>query len=146
MRQDPKAAVGSLFSLPLLQPDRPPPPLPHEAETPEKRGHAGAEAALRHADEVMPPAEPGWGDRAMSFARVWMSGRTEGDFAIEDIREAFEQWGNPPPPNNNAWGAIGRRIVKDCLAIRTGAYRQARIKSSNARAVSLYRYIGHGER
>lgn len=104
-----------------------------------ERGVAGAQAALDHADGASTVRLSAWSDDAWAFTRRWVrSILTAGEFALEDVRVAFEAE-HPTPPNNNAWGAIGRRLVREKVAVRTGNYRTAKIASSNGRAVALYR-------
>lgn len=105
-----------------------------------QRGIDGAQAALDHADGVTTVGTDSWSDQAWAFTRRWIRGAHPSvEFALEEVRLDFEEAGNPVPPNNNAWGAIGRRIIREKLAKRTGSYRPARIASSNGRAVALYR-------
>lgn len=101
------------------------------------RGIDGSNAAMANADGQTTVGTSTWSAAVWAFATSWVSVQP-GDFAVEDIRADYEALpGAMRPPSNNAWGAIGRQIHK--IAEPTGQYRAARIKSSNGRAVALYR-------
>jgi hypothetical protein len=136
MKPNPKAAVGDMFAAPT----QPITPAPAVVDPPagRERGIEGGEAAIAHADGVGTVGDPPWSERAWLFMRAWVGRQSIGStFAVEDVRVAWEEAGNPVPPNNNSWGPLGRRLVREKVAVRAG-YREAHIKSSNGRAVALY--------
>lgn len=104
-----------------------------------QQGIEGAEAARAHADGVSTVGDTTWSEKAFAFTRRWVARQSiDSTFALENVRIAWEAEENPLPPNNNAWGAIARRMVRDKIAVPAG-FGQATIKSSNGRAVALYR-------
>lgn len=142
MRTRKAAAVGDLFAPPEpASNDLAPVPAPAEVDPAagRERGIEGGEAALDHADAIATAGDEAWSERAYAFICAWVASQPlSARFAVEDVRVAWEAAENPVPPNNNAWGPLGRRLMRDRIVMRAG-YRPATIKTSNGRAVAVYR-------
>ena len=141
MRKSPPAAISDLFA--------PPADLPAPAEVDQAegiaRGQAGAAAAAANADGVGTVGTEPWSETAFKFASLWVKRLAlDQRFALEEVRVDFEKAGLPLPPSNNAWGSIARRLMRDKLVKRDG-FGTASIKSSNGRAVALYRVLLRSE-
>jgi len=61
-------------------------------------------------------------------------------FTGEDIRAVLTERGLPPPLHSNAWGALILDAIRTGVIERTGEIRQARLRSSHARNMIVYRW------
>lgn len=80
-----------------------------------------------------------WSDAVIAFAALYAE-RTP-HFKVEDIRAAWFAAGGDPPPKHNAWGSIGRNVVKHGIGKHEGRYMPAVSPSTHSHPVRLYRSL-----
>jgi len=94
----------------------------------------GMDRAAEHADAELPK----WSEIAYAYVGKHAE-RASAPFTGEDVREAAENAGLPPPPDKRAWGGVMMRASRNKVIVATGEFRQARDPKVHCNNIRVWR-------
>jgi hypothetical protein len=87
-------------------------------------------------------AGPGWTTEALQYMRGFCAMRREfkqTEFRFEEFTAWARQMGLSEPTSHHAWGALPRIMVREKLAVWTGAFEPAKSPKTHAHPVKVWR-------